>query len=147
HELIEKLDTERRRPPPSPEAQALLRQAVELEQQADERLAVADYAGAQELLEQAITTREQAQGPAHVDLVPLFQSLEKVLRKLGRSSAVLPIRQRIVDIHVQALGEGHPHTQLALAELAGLLEHEYGPGTADSIRDRVLRAKEAYLGP
>jgi len=147
HDLVEKLDTERHRPPLSPEAQTMLHHAVELERQANERLAVDDYAGAQALLEQAIATREQAQGPAHMDLVPLLQSLETVLRKLDRSSAVLPLLQRIADIHVQALGEGHPHTQLALTELAGRLEHEYGPGNADAIWDRVLQAKEDYLGP
>jgi tetratricopeptide (TPR) repeat protein len=147
HELVAKLDAERRRAPSTPEAQAALQHAAELERQANDRLAEGEYAAAQALLEEALVAREQAQGPKHMDLVPLLQSLETVLRKLGRSSAVLPIRQRIADIHVAALGEGHPQTQLALLELAGLLDHEYGPGSADAIRDQIFQTMETSLGP
>jgi tetratricopeptide (TPR) repeat protein len=147
HDLIEKLDAEQRRPPITAKELAALQHADELEELAQERLDAGEYAAAQELLEQAIGIREQAFGPAQMELVPPLESLEKVLHKLGRSSAVLPIRQRIADIHVQALGESHPHTWLAQGELANLLDSEYGLGTADTLRQRFLQAMEMFYGP
>jgi hypothetical protein len=125
----------------------LLQQATELEQQAKRHLDAGEYATAQAQLERSLKARERAQGSLHMGLIAPLQLLEVVLQKSGRSSAVMPIRQRIVDIHVAALGEGHPQTQLALAELAGLLDYEYGPGGGDALWTRLQRARETYLGP
>jgi hypothetical protein len=58
--------------------------------------------------------------------VEVLKELTRVKKARGRYSAVLPLIQRVADIHVQELGLSHPTTLLALSDLMSLTSYEYG---------------------
>ncbi|MEJ2562275.1 MAG: tetratricopeptide repeat protein [Anaerolineales bacterium] len=147
HDLVGKLGDEMKRAPLTSKAQETLDMAAELERKARQHLDAGEYVEAQELLQRVIEAREQVLGADHLDLVPALKMLEVALQKSDRSSAVLPICQRIADIHVAALGEGHPYSLMALTELAGLMDYEYGPGGGNEIWEKIQRVRESYFGP
>ncbi len=146
HDLVAKLGGEMKRKSLNAEEQAALERAAELEQLAQQHLDAGEYAETQELLQRILNAREQVLGSNHLDLIPALKMLEVALQKSGRSSAVLPICQRIADIHVAALGEGHPYSLMALTELASLLDYEYGPGGGHEIWEKIQRVRETYFG-
>jgi tetratricopeptide (TPR) repeat protein len=147
HELIGQLEELHRRSPLTGEQQAALDGAALLQAQATERFDTGDYSAACGLLEQAIALIEQVHGLAHLDLVAPLKQMQQVMRALDKPTAILPLMQRIVDIHVAVLGEQHPHTRQAASDLASLVSSEYGMEVAFPLFEHNFKAIEQALGP
>ena len=126
HELVGQIEELHRRPPLTAEQQAALDHAAGLQTQADERYAAGDYTAARVLLEEAIALIAQVRGLAHLDLVSPLKQMQQVMKALNKPTAVLPLVRRIADIHVAVLGQQHPHTRLAMSDLASHFSSEYG---------------------
>lgn len=148
HRIVERLVAKHNRPPYSVEEEQVLQQAAAIEAQADQVLNESDPATAQELLEQALTLREQIQGQYHMDHVKLLRKLIVAARAQRHLTAVQPLLERIAETHVQMLGEEHTATIEALNELAMFYSDEYGYNSPSARRlyERVQQAMLNSLG-
>ena len=66
---------------------------------------------------------------------------------LGQHSAVLPLMQRIADIHVHVLGEDHPATAIALSELMMYHADKEDRSATRALQARIVHSMEHTLGP
>lgn len=147
HELVGRIEASHHQPPLTSEQQATLERATLLQTQAKERYAVGDYSPARELLEAAIAIIEQVRGAVHLDLVAPLTQLQPVMKALNKPTAVLPLVERITNIHIAVLGEEHPHARLAMSQLASLVSREYGMEVALPLFEGNFKSMEQNLGP
>ena len=145
--LVARLEAELAKARLSAEEQADLETARELARQADEFYQQENYGPAAQRLEEALGIQEQVLGEHHLDHVNILRRLAQTREMQDQRSAVLPLVQRIADIHAQVLGEDHPATAIALSEL---MVHYADVGDSDATRalqKRILRFMEYSLGP
>jgi hypothetical protein len=85
-------------------------------------------------------------GADDLDHVDLLRQLVRVHEAQGHYTAVLPLVQRVVDLHVRVLGPAHPLTISALTELAHRTAEEYDLATALPIFERVFQGNVKARG-
>jgi tetratricopeptide (TPR) repeat protein len=147
HRLVERLEAELDRPPLSAAELAELETASALVRQADESYQQGDYASAAHRLEEALSLQERVLGEHHLDHVELLRALADTKERQGQDSGVLPLIQRVADIHIQVLGPDHPTTLLARSELMHRQAYEYGSASARPLQEALLQSMEDALGP
>jgi tetratricopeptide (TPR) repeat protein len=147
HQLLARLEVKLAQPPISAAEQADLDAASELALLADEHHQLEDYDSAESLLEQALDIQVRGVGDHHLDHVRLLRRLAYLRDAQGQHSAVLPLVQRIADIHVQVLGEEHPATAIALSELMVRYADAEDRAATRALQARILRSMEQALGP
>ena len=147
HNWITTRETERARPPLSAADQEQLEAARVLVQRADDELKAGDGPAAISLLEEALELRERVLGLHHLDQVEILQRLAKAQALAGHYSAIRPLTQRIVDIHLHTLGPGHPMTGMALTELLSQTASDFGPAAALPLQEQILHSMEEAIGP
>jgi tetratricopeptide (TPR) repeat protein len=114
--FVDQLDARANRPPLSPDDQRALAEATELLQRAEALIASQDFGGAQAALERALVLREGVFGPDDFDLTPLLRALAMTLQAQGEYERQRQLQERIVALHVRALGQDHPLTLMAQAQ-------------------------------
>ncbi len=147
HRLLARLEAELARPPLSAEEQAELETARELVRHAEELTLRGDHESAVSRLEEALGIQEQVLGMHHLDHVRLLRQLAHTREMQEQQSAVLPLVQRIADIHVYALGDDHPATSVALSELMWCYTDEGDTAATRDLLRRILQSMERTLGP
>jgi tetratricopeptide (TPR) repeat protein len=145
HDLAGRLEAELARPPLTAADEASLEMARDLARQADERYREGEYAAAR--LEEALRLQEGVLGECHLDHVPLLKKLAQARQRQGQYSAVLPLYQRVADIHLRVLGPAHPATTGALTELMSHISYEYGLAAALPLQERIVESMVQSLGP
>jgi tetratricopeptide (TPR) repeat protein len=143
---VSRIEAELARPPLSAAEQTELEAAAELVRQADEYYRQGDYALAALRLDDALRAQERVLGDQHIDHIALLRRLVDTRERQGLDSTVLPLTQKIVDIHVEVLGPDHPATLHALSELVSRHADEYGFAATRSLRERIWRSMEETLG-
>jgi tetratricopeptide (TPR) repeat protein len=130
HQLVDRLEQQANKPPLSPASQQALAEAVELQQRAEALFAEQDYAGSQAALERALALREGALGPDDFEQVALLRKLAAALQAQGEYERLRPLQERILEVHVHALGDSHPMTLRARMELTSMRIEEEGMAAA-----------------
>lgn len=100
-----------------------------------------DPAAARTLFEQALATIEAAEGPEHPFAIIVLGETSRALELLGDVEQSAAMRRRAVELSVLHLGEGHPITADAWANLALLSE---GAIDQDERSAAAARAVELY---
>ncbi len=147
HRLLVRLEEQLNQPPRSAAELAALKEADDLIEQAREADADGFFEEAHDYLTRALALQEQVLGPADLELVPLLKLLADIEKKRGHPSAVLPLYQRIADIHISRLGASHIQSLQAQSELFLLYHQEYGPAAALPLQERLAQATVEALGP
>jgi len=146
HDLTGRLADELARPPLPDADRATLETAHELARQADERCAAGDYVAAVEGIEEALRIQVSVLGAYHLDHIALLEKLAEALPHTGRYGAVLPIYERMAEIHLHVLGPAHPMTAQARSRLWQQIDYEYGPAAALPFQEQMLASMEASVG-
>lgn len=146
HQATFRLRTERERQPLSAEDQARLQPVCQLLQDADLAFDRGEYALAQSLLEEIMEIQGQILGEKHYKQIEPLQKLIKVKEKLGQPSAILPLLERIVDVHVQAFGPENPQTLSAMTARYNRYAMEYGIRAALPLEEQIVQLQEKTLG-
>lgn len=146
-DFVSRLEATLKRPPLSPADERALAEAADLQRQADTLLENGEFAGAREALERALSLREGVLGPYDFGLVELLQSLGTALQGQGAYEKLRPLQERIVAVHVHALGEDHPTTLLARASLLGVRSRDEGFLAALPEMEQMQAAALRQIGP
>jgi tetratricopeptide (TPR) repeat protein len=146
HRLLERLEADLARPPLAAEQRAELEIARDLARQAEECYEQEDYGAAAARTEEALAIQERVLGATHMNHANLLQQLARIREMQEQHGAVLPLLQRIADIHVQVLGEEHPATALALSDLMVCYAGEGDSEATRALQERILRSMERTLG-
>jgi CHAT domain-containing protein/lipopolysaccharide biosynthesis regulator YciM len=105
------------------------------------------YAAALPLAEHALSIREKALGPDHLDVARSLHSLASLYFEMGDYARALPLSQRALTIREKALGPSHPQVARSLTGLA-MTYHEMGDyPRALPLHQRALAIQEKALGP
>lgn len=147
HDFVTRLDAALNREPLSASTERALAEASGLQRQADTQLAARDFAGAQSTLERALALREGVFGPDDFDNVALLRSLGVALQAQGEYDRLRPLQERIVEIHVRALGPEHPMTLLARANLMSMRSQDEGVETVLPEMEQMRAALLRQVGP
>jgi tetratricopeptide (TPR) repeat protein len=147
HHYVDRLEQQANRPPLSPASQQVLAEAAELQQQANARFEEQDYAGAQAALERALALREGALGPDDFEQVALLRKLAAALQAQGEYDQLRPLLERIVEVHVHALGEHHPMTLRARMELTSMQIEDEGIAAMLPAMEQMHAALLEQVGP
>lgn len=145
-EAIVRLKAERERQPLSAGDQPRLEQVRQLLQDADQAFDRGEYALAQSSLEEALEIQGRILGEKHYKQIEPLEKLIKVKEKLGQPSAVLPLLERIVDVHIQAFGPENPQTLSALTARYNRYVMDYGIGAALPLAEQSVQLQEKALG-
>lgn len=147
HSFVDQLEARANRVPLSPSDQSALAEAAELQRRADALLAGHDFAGAQAALERALALRDGVLGPDDFELVPLLRQLALALQAQGKYERLRPLQERIVAIHVRALGDDHPMTVAAHAQLMGMQIEDEGRTAAFPAMEQLHAALLRQVAP
>jgi tetratricopeptide (TPR) repeat protein len=145
--FVDQLDTQAKRPRLSPPDQHALAEAAELQQRADTLIASHDFGGAQAALERALGLREGVSGPDDFDLTPLLRALAMALQAQGEYERSRQIHERIAAIHLRALGQDHPMTLVAQAQLMGKQIEDEGLAVAFPVMEQLHAALLRQVTP
>jgi tetratricopeptide (TPR) repeat protein len=146
HETVFRLKTERERQPLSAGDLAKLQSARQLLLNADRAFDRGEYALAQSSLEKALEIQGRILGEKHYKQIEPLQKLIKIKEKLGQPSAVLPLLERIVDVHIQAFGPENPQTLSAMTARYNRYVIEYGIQAALPLAEQNVQLQEKALG-
>jgi tetratricopeptide (TPR) repeat protein len=144
--LIAGLEAERARAAKAEAGRSDLDTAERLAREAGDLYGQGDYPAAQTRLEQALVLREGVLGTDDLDHIGLLKQLARVHEAQGHYTAVLPLVQRVADIHARVLGRAHPLTALAFTELASQMSEEYDLVTALPIFERAFQGTAEARG-
>jgi tetratricopeptide (TPR) repeat protein len=149
--LVARLEIELDRPPRSAAEQAIYEQglatAASLVTAGNTAMQRGDITLAHNLYQQALTVQEALPDCEPIHHIPILEKLIETSDALGHPTAVLPLRERILDIQTAALGEDHPSTLLAMAQLQQRIAYEYGKEAAQPMLARLQALREGVLGP
>jgi tetratricopeptide (TPR) repeat protein len=109
--------------------------------------ALAAFAQARPLHEQALAIREKTLGPEHPDTATSLNNLALVLKDEGDFAGARPLYERALAIDEKVLGPEHPETAIDLANLALLLREQGDLAAARPLLERALAIREKALGP
>ena len=109
--------------------------------------ALAAFAQARPLHEQALAILEKALGPEHPHTATSLNNLALVLKDQGDLAAARPLYERALAIDEKVLGPEHPDTAFDLANLGLLLRDQGDLATARPLLGRALAIREKALGP
>jgi tetratricopeptide (TPR) repeat protein len=150
HRIVDRLDAQVNRPPLPPADQQALAEAATLDKQADALLAQRDFAGAREALERALVLRDGVLGLDDMEQVPLLRKLSMALSAEGEYDRLLPVQERIVQIHARALGDNHLMTLHARTELMSMRAQDEGPGGTFTVlpeMEQIMAAVSGHVRP
>ena len=102
-----------------------------------------DHAGAQPLLQRALTIREKTLGPDHPETAWSLNELAALLQNKGDNAGAEPLLRRALAIRENVLGPDHPDTATSLNDLAILLDKK---GDLTGAEAAFRRAVELGLG-
>jgi tetratricopeptide (TPR) repeat protein len=108
--------------------------------------ALAAYAQARPLFEQALAIREKVLGPEHPATAESLNNLALTLTEEGDLAAARPLYERAVAIKEKVLGLEHPDTVTSLSNLGWLLQAQGDLAGARSLFESVLAIREKVLG-
>jgi len=107
---------------------------------------VAEYGGAREAYERALTIDERVFGPDHPEVATDVNNLGSVLQALGDLAGAREAYERALAIREQVLGENHPDTATTLNNLGSLLRTEGDYAQARIYLERALAVYEEVFG-
>jgi tetratricopeptide (TPR) repeat protein len=145
--FVDRLQAQLERAPLSPADKAALDEATQLQRQADELLVRQDFASAQAVVERALTLREAVLGPEAYELVPLLRQLGGALQGQGEYDRLRPLQERIVAVHASALGDDHPMTLAARAQLMGMRAEYEGRAATFPEMEQMLAGLQRQVTP
>jgi tetratricopeptide (TPR) repeat protein/CHAT domain-containing protein len=131
----------------TPEQQAKLDQAVELQKHMMELHGQGKYAEAEKLAQQALEINEAVLGPDHPDVASALSNLGSMYQAQGKYSQAEPVLQRALKIQEKALGPDDPDNVIILNNLAMLYKAQSKYSQAEPLLQRSLTIREKALGP
>jgi len=104
------------------------------------------YQQAEELLEQALASRESLRGSDHPEVAATLISLGRLYRATGRFAEAEPLHQRAVVILAEVFGADSPELAAGLDALGNLYAEQGRYEEAETTHRRALALREAALG-
>jgi tetratricopeptide (TPR) repeat protein len=108
--------------------------------------ALAAYAEARRLFEQAVATYEQVLGREHPSTAASLNNLASLLQDQGDFEGARPLFERALAIYEKALGPDHPVTATTLNNLAFVLKSLGHYSEARPLYERALTIRRKALG-
>ncbi|MBE9098235.1 tetratricopeptide repeat protein [filamentous cyanobacterium LEGE 07170] len=130
----------------TPEQNAALQEAEQLDQQAVQLYQQGRYNEAIPLAQQALELRETVLGETHPDVAISLNNLAELYRLQGNYAAAEPLYQRSLTILEAVLGETHPTVATSLNNLALLYQDQGNYAAAEPLYQRSLTIRETALG-
>jgi tetratricopeptide (TPR) repeat protein len=107
---------------------------------------IADYAGAQPLLEWALQISEKMLGPQHLDTATSLNNLAELLRLQGDYANARLLFERALTVIEQELGPEHHRTASSINNLALLMQEQGDYIGAKTLFERALVITKQALG-
>jgi Tfp pilus assembly protein PilF len=127
--------------------QQRLTEAVQRHAEAEILYARGLHAAAEPLYRKALTLREEALGPRHVNTAYCCHSLASNLLVQGKARDAEPLFRKAVAIREEVLGPRHPDTATSYNELARTLHVQGRARDAEPLFHKALAIWEEALGP
>jgi len=126
---------------------ALIREAQELNDQADELYVKGHYAAGIPLAERALAIREKALGRDHLDTAASLSTLGRICTFSGDYARAKPLLQRAVSITEKSLGPDDPAVATLLNNLGNLYRLAGDFAQAQPLYKRAIRIRQKQMGP
>lgn len=130
----------------SPEQQAALKEAQELNQEALKLYREGKYNTAIPLMERLLVIVEKVLGKEHPDVATSLNNLAEIYRTQGKYEQAQPLYLRSLAIYEKILGKEHPYVATILNNLALLYYLQGNYQQAEQYHLRSLAIREKALG-
>ena len=130
----------------SPDQRRRLAEANQLNQRVVELFAQGKYREALELVQKALTIRQQLLGEEHRDFARSLNDLALVYDAMGAYGRAEPLYRQAQEIWKKALGEEHPVYAISLNNLALLYQATNRPQQALTTQGRGMEVQQLNLG-